>query len=375
MDNGYLFHFRLFHLFIHYNYNIVDVLRNIMLMLSMFLSIIIVQSISVNEKIPYTGGSKYAYSRSTLVGISSFGVLLNGFSLFILLTDENVFRIQLYPYILYLNFIDLIFSISELSYSAINIHFNKVYGGDLECQIMAVVSVTLFIWSVLILVLISYAMDRMLSDGKPLLKSRVIFLMILSPIYSVIVAVLSIYLPLGGYFLQPSATWCMAQYHSPLTFSIILGLGIILPMNIMINCLYKVYITVTKSQQILATQGLGNIQAKMQYVEMSKKLFIFVLNVSISTLPLLICALWELITNKYPPAVLDTIAGLIVTTNPCLLNPISFILLNYEMKNSFIRKFQFIISFFINKKKVFPNNNIIQNKAISIYADSSSPLQ
>ena len=174
---------------------------------------IIVQSISVHEQIPYSRGTKFSSVWAVLFSIATLGTFLNGFSLFVLLTDENVYRIPLYKFSLYLNFVDLLFSVYQVLFAAINMYYNKFYGGQLECLIISIIAVTLFVWSISILALIAYAMDKMLAEGKPLENLHLILLMILCPIYSLCIALLSIYLPMGGYFLQASGIYLTSHFY------------------------------------------------------------------------------------------------------------------------------------------------------------------
>ena len=158
----------------------------------------------------------------------------------------------------------------------------------------------------------------------------------------------------------------MMQYNSPLSFSILLGLGLLVPSNIMTNSLYKVYVAVTKAQQLLAAQGFEHTQAKAQYVKMVKKLFIFVLNINTCSTPIIVCAIWEYITNQYPPPALDIIAMLAAASNPCILNPIFLILLNHEVKDAVYNKLYLISLLFTKTIKIYPKHIILKPKSIYI---------
>ena len=159
---------------------------------------------SIHDKIPYSTGKENSYDWILYLSISVIGIILNGISLNLLLTEVDSTRMSMYNYLFALYSIDLVFAVVEVAIQSMNFSENTIYGGNFQCQLMSAVEITFFFWSVAIIMLISYATERKLCANIKFTNLQIFYFVILSGMYSAFVGFGAAYLPYGGYFVEAS---------------------------------------------------------------------------------------------------------------------------------------------------------------------------
>ena len=146
--------------------------------------LISVNARSIHDKIPYSQGKENNYDWIIYLSISVIGIVLNGVSFNLLLTEVDSSRMSMYNYLFALYLIDLVFAVLEVAIQSMNFSENTIYGGNLQCQLISAVEITFFFWSVAIIMLISYATERKLCANIKFTNLQIFYFVILGGMYS-----------------------------------------------------------------------------------------------------------------------------------------------------------------------------------------------
>ena len=318
--------------------------------LILLLTIHFIISKSIHENVEFREGSNYEWMFQIIIAETSIGVLLNSFSLHLFFSIPNYHLIPLFSSIMALNFVNLLYTITILIMSSYDYSNHSHLQNTTECRINAMQNVFYFIWSDLIILLISYGTRIHLCHGKQLTSSQVLKFVIYACLYAGLVTILSINVPGTGYQLDVTGTYCFV-YIFPIESATIFGfLGVILPTMLLISNLYQVFIVIDEAQKKLSLQGIET-QAKGRYVKMVKKLLIIILTILLCESGIVTSAIYTWSMKQYPPTMLSAVSGIMGLLGSNILNPLLFFYLNREMRQIFYNKYGFLIDFMMCRKK------------------------
>ena len=182
------------------------------LLVFIFISVTVVSINALHDKTQFSDGKRFRYNWAILLSISIVGIVLNGTSIHLLLTEVDSSRMSMYNYLLALNTIDFLFGSFEFIANSLNLSADTIFGGELQCQITSSLVIMFYFWSVTIISLISYATERRLCVNIKLSNFQIFYFIILGGMYSAFVGFGSVYLPNAGYYLEPSGNSHVSIY-------------------------------------------------------------------------------------------------------------------------------------------------------------------
>ena len=287
---------------------------------------------NADEKILWDYGKHYSAGWKIFIALLCFSVVLNALSLYLIIFPLRSRSNNMMTLIFYLNFIDLIEAVGCLLYCSINMHYMEIFGHEKSCESQALFVMIIVLWEAWILALIAYVLERNVCGGVEINDKQIFKYFIGVGIISVALSLCGLYLPYGGYHLYSSGTYCLVNM-STIIGGLSWSLGVMIPLVIMIQRYYRIWVRTANAQSMLKMRGI-DAKAKARYYHSAKKMAVYIITFFLCVSVTVGCIIYEGVTHLYVPPIVDIISGSLLHLDT-ILNPLLFFMMNDDAKEAF----------------------------------------
>jgi len=326
-------------------------------------------AIKNSEELPWNLGREHSSAWTGYLVTLIAGIILNGFSLYLIKYKKRVQKICLANLIFSLNSIDLTMSLFCFHQCLLNMLHKEQYGHRAGCEAQALLLGFFEFWEAFTLALIAFCLERKVCAGIEFTNSQVLSVVLKSGLFSFVLSACACYLPYAGYHLYPSGTFCFFNLSKPIT-GFVFAAGIVIPTVIMAQRYMRIWNCVQTAQAVLAGKGL-EIKAKARYTQMAKKMSLFILTFFGCAAPYLCCAIYEWVTGEYTTPWVDEVAGITLHL-VAVINPILFFVFNEDVSDLLWQEYGINIAFW--RKKSSNSHQVVVRQA-KVHCNTAEDLQ
>jgi hypothetical protein len=309
---------------------------------------------SLDNPIDEHRGQEYRWAWLLYTVLTGVGAVINTVVLDLFLSIDNTRNAGVYSLNVALNLVDILLLFEIFIRSLVSYASNAFYGGYYHeefCTLDDILNATIILWSICIIVAISYLAKVYLCTGYTLSQKEVVTVTAGCGLYSLMVAFIGIYLPGGrGHGLDSSGTFCFVT-PSVVVLPVIFFFSLVIPFNYLMYNLYYIRQAISDSQKLLEELGVEG-QAKVGYIQMVKKFGYFLIAISFCEFPILTNGIVSLFTGEYADPHASIVAGVVALSNAAFVNPILFIYLNADLREKMVEKYGWIYVKFQNMYRV-----------------------
>lgn len=291
------------------------------------------------------------------ITISAIGLVINIGSLAILSTIRSKY-VQLTLLNIGTNILDVIYLIILLiinvnSYQHAS-HYSLTFS-EAGCDADVICAITFTIWSITLVVGLSFIAKRDLWDGVKYSVAEIIGLELATGLYALGAALAVTFMTDNGTTLDDSLSYCILSRHNSLPYIISIAL-LTVPVLFMVYNIYLIFLSIQYAQDLLDTSGIVII-AKQQQYESMKKLSYIILTKILFCIPVVASDFIRIVKGETNPS-LSAISGIIITLVPAIVDPIVYLLINEDLQKK--------------AKDIWDNFRLWSSVRVSYIADESN---
>ena len=156
------------------------------------------------------------------------------------------------------------FFLYQIIKTSVQFYYNEYVGDYTFCLIDTFINVFLYEWFYMLIVLMFEVAHRDFSKS-PMKNSDIYQFTTLFGLYSLVIGLLSVFLPTAQFNIDQTGTYCFLNLHSNISIIIFILLGIVLPTAYIIVILMKSKNSIKIAQNLLISEG-SNSKAKVRQV-------------------------------------------------------------------------------------------------------------